>query len=241
MNHNDLNINHTPSCKDCESRCSNHLFCSLSNSELDNNSKEKKDKVYKKGQSIFIEGTRGHGLYCIYKGKVKIHKLGGEAKEQIVRFANQGDLMGYRSLLSNEPYYASATTLEESIICYISKKVFLEMLENNKNLSYKVIQMLTQNLKESEKKIINLKQKPVNERICEALLILKEKFGTEQDGVSLRVSLSRREIGDLAGVTTETAIRTLSSLNKSGIIHLEGKKIELINLPQVIKIANIFD
>ncbi|MBL6663328.1 MAG: Crp/Fnr family transcriptional regulator [Flavobacteriales bacterium] len=234
------NIIETPHCTECDSRCDNQLFNTLSVLELDKTSKEKGGCCYKKGQHIFTEGTRGHGLYCVYKGKVKIHKLGVEAKEQIVRFAKEGDVIGYRSLLSNEPYYATASALEDSILCYISKKTFLEMLENNKNLSYNVIQMLTQNLKESEKKIINLKQKPVIQRVSESLLILKEKFGLTEDGY-LTVKLSRREIGDLSGVTTETTIRTLSELNKKGIIHLKGKSIGLVNMSRLVETANIYD
>ena len=230
----------SPSCSCCSPRCTNQLFNTLSKSELHKVSQEKSDNFYKKGDNVFVEGTRGHGLYCVYQGKVKIHKLGAEAKEQIVRFAKEGDVIGYRSLLSNEPYYATATTLEDSVLCYLTKKTFLEMLENNKNLSYNVIQMLTQNLKESEKKIINLKQKPVIQRICESLLILKEKFGLTDDGF-LSVRLSRREIGDLAGVTTETTIRTLSELNKKGIIHLKGKTIQLVDMNKLIQTANIFD
>ena len=229
-----------PACGECGSRCINSLFCSLSKEELTKTSLEKSDKFYNKGDYIFVEGTRGHGLYCVYRGKIKIHKLGAEAKEQIVRFAKEGDVLGYRSLLSNEPYYATATALEDAVLCYVSKKSFLELLENNNKLSYSVIQMLTQNLKESEKKIINLKQKSVIQRICESLLILKEKFGMTEDN-SLNVKLSRREIGDLSGVTVETTIRTLSDLNKKGHIKLEGKKIKLVNISQLVHLANIFD
>ena len=230
----------TPSCRECCSSRDNQLFCGLSSEELSIISQEKRDSFYKKGDNIFEEGMMGDGLYCVYKGKVKIHKSGVESKVQIVRFAKEGDVLGYHSLLSNEPYYATATTLEDSVLCYISKETFLDLLENNKNLSYKVIQMLTKNLKESESKIINLKQKPFIQRICEALLILKEKFGLTDDDF-LTVKLSRREIGELAGVTTETTIRALSKLNKMGVIQLKGKTIKLVDTKELIQVANIFD
>lgn len=234
------NYRKVPLCSECLPRTKNTLFCSLTQVELLKNNKEKTHGFYSKGEHIFLERTRGHGLYCVHKGKVKIHKLGAEAKEQIVRFAKEGDVLGYRSLLSNEPYFATATTLEDSIICYVSKKTFLELLSNNNSLSYNVIQILTQNLKDSENKIINLKQKSVIQRVCEALLILKEKFGLTEDNY-LRVKLSRREIGDLAGITTETTIRTLSKLNKKGVIVLEGKKIRLMDKNQLIQLAHFFD
>ena len=180
-------------------------------------------------------------MFCVYRGKVKVHKMGEDAKEQIVRFAKEGDVLGYRSLLGDEPYNATATAIEDSIICYIPKSRFLEALGSNSDFSFRTIRMLAHDLKESEKKLINITQKPVVERIAEALLILKEKFGFREDERTLDVVLTRREIGDLAGVTTETTIRTLSDLNKKGILGIHGKRIELVNLPQLIRMANLID
>ncbi|MCB0429099.1 MAG: Crp/Fnr family transcriptional regulator [Flavobacteriales bacterium] len=217
------------------------LFCDLSDKELDKLSEERGDNFYKKGQVIFYEGNRGHGLYCIYQGKVKVHKLGEEAREQIVRFAKEGDVLGYRSLLGGEPFNATATAMEDSIICYIPRSKFLEVLENNTEFSLKVIRMLAKDLRESEKKLIHITQKPVVERIAEALLILKEKFGLKEDGKTLDVILTRREIGDLAGVTTETTIRTLSELNKKHVLLLNGKRIELVDIPNLLRLANLCD
>lgn len=230
-----------PPCTVCQGRKNNQLFCHLSHDELEQFSEEKGDNFYKKGQVIFYEGNRGHGMYCIYKGKVKVHKMGSEAKDQIIRFAKEGDVLGYRSLLGDEPYTATATAIEDTTVCYLPKSKFMEVLEKNNELSYRTIQLLTRDLKESENKIINITQKPVVERIAEAILILKEKFGLRADNKTLAVILTRKEIGDLAGVTTETTIRTLSDLNKKSIINLNGKRIELTNLPQLIRIANIVD
>lgn len=230
-----------PECKNCPGHCHNMLFCDLSDKELDKLSEERGDNFYKKGQVIFYEGNRGHGLYCIYQGKVKVHKLGEEAREQIVRFAKEGDVLGYRSLLGGEPFNATATAMEDSIICYIPRSKFLEVLENNTEFSLKVIRMLAKDLRESEKKLIHITQKPVVERIAEALLILKEKFGLKEDGKTLDVILTRREIGDLAGVTTETTIRTLSELNKKHVLLLNGKRIELVDIPNLLRLANLCD
>ena len=228
-----------PSCNECKSLGEHHLFCGLSQNELTTLSEEKGGNFYKKGQVVFYEGNRGQGLFCIYKGKVKVHKLGREGKEQIVRFAKAGDFLGYRSLLCNEPYHATATALEDTVICYLPKSKFLEILQNSHSLSFKTIQLLTRDLKESEKKIVNITQKPVIERIAEALLILKEKFGLKEDHKTLNVILTRREIGDLAGVTTETTIRTLSEMNKKGVLNLCGKQIELTDVTRLINLANI--
>lgn len=230
-----------PSCQECKKRNDNQLFCHLSKGELDILSAHRKDNFYKKGQIIFREGDRNKGLFCVHRGKIKIYKLGYEGKEQIVRFANTSDLLGYRSLLSNESYQASAVALEDSFICVIERESFFNILRSNNQLALKTIHLLTTDLKESEKKIIHITQKPVIERISEALLLLREKFKYSADGKTLDISLTRREIGDIAGVTTETTIRTLSDLKKQNVIHLNGKHIEITNLPKLVTFANIMD
>jgi CRP-like cAMP-binding protein len=235
------NLIDVPSCLNCKGRKDSQLFCDLAHDDLENLSVDRADNFYKKGQDIFYEGNKGHGLYCIYKGKVKIHKLGNHAKDQILRLAKEGDVLGYRSLLSNEPYNASATALTDCIICYIPKSNFHEVLASSSNLTAKTFQLLTQDLKKSEDSLINITHKYVVARIAESLLVLKAKFGMMADKKTIDVVLSRREIGEIAGATTETTIRTLSDFKKKGIVNLKGKRIEIVDLAQLIHVANIAD
>jgi CRP-like cAMP-binding protein len=114
-----------PSCEDCASK--GGMFSCLSKEDITRLGEDKGNNFYKKGQVIFYEGNYPRGLYCIYKGKVKVSKLGDEGKEQIVRISGNTDTLGYRSLLCNEAYRATATALEDSYVCYLSKKRFFEL------------------------------------------------------------------------------------------------------------------
>ncbi|MBL4594573.1 MAG: Crp/Fnr family transcriptional regulator [Flavobacteriales bacterium] len=134
-----------PSCSNCGN--GNTIFCCLPSEELDKLSVNKDNNFFKKGQVIFYEGNHPHGMYCIYKGKVKISKLGDEGKEQIVRFAGEGELLGYRSSLSNESYKATATAMEDCYICHIPKDKFSDVLNNNSNFSLEIIKLLSNDLK----------------------------------------------------------------------------------------------
>ncbi|MBD81510.1 MAG: Crp/Fnr family transcriptional regulator [Crocinitomicaceae bacterium] len=225
-------------CSQCENKDS--LFCKLSDAEKDTISTNKGSNFYRKGQVIFYEDNHPNGLYCIYKGKVKITKFGDEGKDQIVRFAGDSDLLGYRALLSGDTYRGTATAMEDTHVCHISKSNFFDVMTQNNNFSYDIIKLLSNDLKKSEQKLVNISQKPVIERIAESLLILKNRFGVDEDGM-LNVVLTRREIGDMAGVTTETSIRTLSALKKDGIIELVGKKVKIINERELVRIANLYD
>ena len=103
------------------------------------------------------------------------------------------------------------------------------------------MKLLATELKEAESKIINLAQKPVIERLAEALIMLKEYYGNEDDDNSLNINITREEIANIIGTATETAIRLLSELKKEGILDLSGKKITIINNESLLKLANLYD
>lgn len=217
------------------------FFCHLTEEDRHTLSDKKGENFYRKGQSIFYEGNHSVGLYCVFEGKVKLSKLGKDGKEQIVRFSKTGDIMGYRALLSNEPYQATATAMEDSHICLIPKENILKITENNPWLSLKLIQLLSQDLKIAEQHLIDVAQKTVKERICESLLQLVSTFGFLEDGKTLNIQMTRSEIADMAGTTTESTIRTLAQLSNSGIIRLDGKQIIISNLKELTHCANTFD
>lgn len=228
-----------PSCDDCSH--SKEFFCSLSDTEKRMLSEKKGDNFYKKGQVIFYEGNHANGLFCLYEGKVKLSKLGKDGKEQIVRFSKTGDIVGYRSLLSNEPYQATATAMEDCHICNLSKEKFLQIVEENPKLSLKVIQLLSKDLKSAEQNLIDVAQKTVKERISEALILLKNTFGYLADGKTLNIHMTRSEIADMAGTTTESTIRTLAQLSDEALIKLEGKSIVISNYSGLVRCTNAYD
>jgi CRP-like cAMP-binding protein len=228
------------SCEKCESSHSS-IFCVLNKLELATLSQNKSHIFYKKGQIIFHERNHPQGLYCIFSGKVKIHKLGHDGKDQILRLAKKGNVIGYRALLSDDYYHGSATAMEDSIICFFPKSVYQTQIISNPTLAMEIIKLLSADLKLAEQKAMNMVQKQVRERIAETLLMLKEFFGLEEDNATINTVLTRESIGNIAGTTTETAIRTLSDLQKAQVIDLLGKKIKILDNKELIKIANLSD
>jgi CRP-like cAMP-binding protein len=136
-------------------------------------------------------------------------------------------------LLNNESYTASATAIEETKLFKIPSEAFFNLLKENPDFSMKVIQMLANDLRQSEKQVVNMAQKSVREKIAEALLLLSNKFGVNENTNALNSILTRKEIGDIAGVTTESAIRTISDFNKEEIIGIEGKRILIKDLTKL--------
>lgn len=227
-----------PHCQFCQSRLKS-VFCELNTKEINILDSSKHCDVYKRGELILREGTYPHGIFCINSGKVKLTKLGEEGKEQIIALAKPGDVLGYKAILSGDPYSASATALEETSICFVPKELFFGMLEKNINLSLQLMKLLSSEVSNMRKQVTHMAQKPVRERMAEALLFIKQVYGYENDNSTLNVILSREEIANIVGTATETSIRLLSEFNKDGIIELKGKKIKVLKPRELVHIANL--
>ena len=225
-------------CSQCPHRHGS-IFCNTEENVLDELSDTKSCIMFRKGETIFHEGGHGFGIYCINSGKIKLSITGEEGKEQIVRMAKKGDVLGYRAVISNERYGASAVALEDSNICFIPKEQFLQALKTDGNLGFETLKLLSHQLKEAEQKLTHLAQKPVRERLAESLLFLKETYGYDGESQSISVQLSREDIANLVGTATETAIRILSEMNRDKIIDLNGKKISILNEKELARIANV--
>ncbi len=229
-----------PYCETCEPRIKS-IFNEVAPEDLEKLSLHKGCNFHKAGQTLFQEGGYPAGLYCINRGKIKLYKTGRDGREQIVRLAKEGDVVGYRSLISGEPYAASAAVLEDSAICFIPKQTFLSLLKESSSFNMRVLELLAHDLKTAEQKELSLAQKPVKERLAEALLMVKEFYGVEDDTVTIKGTLTREEIANIVGTATETIIRLLSELKDRKIIELEGKKIKILNHQALLKITRVFD
>ena len=228
-----------PHCETCGSR-DKSVFCGIESGEIKDIDSSKGCNFYDKGQVIFHEGNRISGIYCINKGKIKIFQIGSEGKEQIIRFAKEGDIIGYRALLSEEPLSASAATLEESTLCFIPKSQIFKILQNNPNFNFKMLKLLSHELGEAARVITDLAQKPVRERLAESLLLLKDTFELDDDK-NIQIKLSREELANIIGTATESVIRLLSEFKKDKLIDVDGRNIKLLNIPGLTRTANIFD
>lgn len=232
------NIDSVPNCEMCPLRHKT-VFRHFTKEEIDQLTFEKGCNFYKRGNIIYHEGNRGNGIYCVNKGIIKLYKTGLDGKEQIIRFAKPGDIIGYRSILSNEPACTTAKAIEDAVLCFIPAKTLINMVKNSTDFSMELIKLSCKELGEANKFILDIAQKTVRERLAEVLLLLKESFGLDEDNV-LQVSLTREELANIVGTATESVIRLLSEFKTDKLIELNGRRIKLIDVKKLDKISNIF-
>lgn len=183
----------------------------------------------KKGQQFIIEGAPVNGLFFVLKGRVKVFRTGLNGKEQIVRFAKEGEIIGHRGFGTEEYYPIGAIALEHTTLCYFSKDTLQEVLRTDSKFTYDLMLFYANELNKSEVKVKSLSQMTVRERVIDTLLYVRRKFGQKENFINIQ--LSRREYSDYAGTTEEQVIRILSQLKKEGLIATKGK---LIGIPDTL-------
>ena len=225
------------SCDSCFIQ-SHPLFRHLSEEELQIISFNKITKPHKRGSIIYQEGHRMNGFYCVQQGIIKIYKTGLDGKEQIIRFAQPGDLIGYRSVISNEPACTTTEVLEGCILCHIPTRILLNLVKTNGNFAVALMKLACKELGEANAYITDIAQKTVKERLAEIILHLDDEFGYDTDGI-LKISLTREELSNIVGTATESIIRLLSEFKNKQLIVLYGRKIKILDKPGLKYIANI--
>jgi len=194
---------------------------------------------YRKGEIIFIEGEKPHGLICLATGKVKVYKEGVGGREQILRMVSPQGLLGYRALFADSSYSASAIAIEETTICLFEKDAVLKTIRKNPDLALRFIKVIAKELGFSNDRTVSLTQKHIRGRLAESLLVLRDTYGLENDGVTIKVYLSREDIASLSNMTTSNAIRTLSTLAAEDVIALEGRKIKILDSLKLERISEL--
>lgn len=232
-------------CGLCKIRNSS-LFKDVLQEHLCQVNSDRMDVFHKKGQTLFHEGSQPLGLYCVNDGLVKVYKTTSNGKAQILRLAKAGDFLGYRALLSDERYAASATVLEDATICFIPKDSFFHLLSLDNRLYQRLLKQVSHELGVMEEKLADLSSKSVRERLAQTLLMLNKTYGIHDqdketgDSSIIDIALSREDLANIVGTATETLIRLLSEFKSDGYISFKGKKINILKPKALAKAADFY-
>ncbi len=225
-------------CENCIIRQFNSLRA-MSKEELKRVSDTKTTKTVKKGEAIFSEGEKLNGVFCVRDGVSKLSKLSSNGKDQIVKLASKGEVMGQRSVIAEESSNLSAVAVSDMEVCFIPKEGIVDVLNQNPNFAVEVLRHMAHDLREADDVIVNMSQKTVKQRIAEAFLYLRDNFGEDSEGF-LTIALSREDISNVVGTATESCIRIISEFKKKGYIRTSGKKIGVVNEKKLRDIVDGF-
>lgn len=197
---------------------------------LNNN---RKIKTYKSGEVIYDEGNHANNIYLIKSGVVKSHKIDEFGKELITKIYKSDEFFGYTSFTENIPYLESATAMEKSEVISISKDDLKKILKKNHKVTLEFIHLLTDNLIEFKEQLLQMAYGSVKKKTANTILQFTEKIPNKTVGT---IKISRSDLASVAGIATESLIRTLSSLKKEGLIEIEGRNITVLDIEQLKRV-----
>ena len=199
----------------------------------------KTEQFYSKGEIIFREAAYPSGIFYIVEGKVKKYKVDKEGKEHIIYVANEGEMLGYHAILSEDRYPDSASALEKSKVAFIPKEDFLNALQQSPVLSKRLLKTLSHEFAVLANSLSVFAQKSVRERLALQLIVLREKYKVNfQPGMPVEINISRDDLANIVGTVRESAVRILTEFKEAGILETKGRKIIVHDVNQLIKIAN---
>lgn len=187
------------------------IFSGLSEDELAELSEVAIERSFKSGEFVFWDGDEPDWFYIIAEGKIKVLKHSSSGKDFIIAFFGPGEMFGEVAVFENKPYPASSQAADETTVLGIKREDFLAFLANRPQVVLRIINVLGGRLRDAQGRLRDIAGERVEQRLARTLLMLSSKLGPD-------LPFTRQEIADMAGTTTETAIRVMSRLKDGGII-----------------------
>jgi CRP/FNR family transcriptional regulator len=204
------------------------LFSSLKDDELQSISKYFEKVTYKNNENIFVEGDPSDKFYLLAEGSVKVLKHTMMGKDIILEIMSPGDIFGGVAVLDKKPFPASAQAMESTTVVWISRQNLLRIMDEYPILKLEIVKYFSDKLRDAHEMLKNIATERVEKRIASLLLKLSEKIGVDDEGYrKIDFPLTRQEISEMVGTTVETCIRTMSKLQKNGIIKSSNGRISI--------------
>jgi CRP/FNR family transcriptional regulator len=202
------------------------IFCGLETKNLRQITQISRLVKFPKNKIVFLEAEEYRGFYIVLKGKVKIFKVSLDGKENILHLIKPPHTFAEVPMFEGGNYPASAQTLEESILLFIPKDEFLDLIQKDISLSLKMIAGFAKRLKSLSQRIEDISSKDVTYRLAKYLIEEIEKNGTYNLAEPfIRLSITKSDVASFLGTITETLSRTFKKLQNENVIRVEGKKI----------------
>lgn len=191
---------------------------------------------FKAGEVIVKQGSFASNIMFIYDGLVKTYLETADGSHVILDVLPPGEMIGLSTLFCDKAFNQSASAIEDSTICSINIKIFEEYTKSNGEFAVALINMLNCNLNQSNQRFLSKTHKQLNGKFADTILFLSEKVYKSS---SFKLSMMRKDLAELAGMSAESLTRVLTKFKNEKIIKVDGKNYEILNMDQLKHISDI--
>jgi CheY-like chemotaxis protein/DNA-binding transcriptional regulator YhcF (GntR family) len=185
------------------------------------------------GEEIYNEGDNSNFVFLISEGLVKTFKIDEQGKELVTGIHKEDDFFGFTSFANNIAYQESAAAIEEVKVLRMSKSEFKNILQKNPEVTFELIDHLTDSVSEIKDQLLQMAYSSVRKKTANTLLQFSEKMNKVHNE---NPKISRTDLAGIAGIATETFIRTLSDFKRDGLIEIDGRSIKILNAEKLKKV-----
>ncbi len=227
-------MDNTCNCNNCEIK--DLFFASLDSSQMETMCSQKIENEFKKGDIITKAGDKIEDFVYLKSGLVKLFNYNDKGKEQIITFAKPFDFVSLISIFSNKTYEYSVVALEPTVTCNITLTEITNLIMNNGTFSINLIEKMSNTSNKIINEFLDIKKRNLMGRVAYMLLFFSEQVYIENE---FELPVSRKEIAEYIGMSTENVIRALSQLRKDKIIKIFGKFIEIVDNDKLSQISRL--
>ena len=219
-------------CNYCDLR--DMFFGFVEPEEMDEICSSRMEVHHKKGEVFIRSGEKIEKFIYLKEGLVKLYKTDEDSKSQIIAIGKPLDFVSLLSVFSDDKYKYSVAAIEDSVTCDINLSRVTNLAEENGRFAFNVMKKMSMM---SDKVIIDLleiRKKQLRGRVAYVILMFSGKVF---DSNTFDLPISRKEIAEYIGMTTENVIRTLSEFRKDKILRIYGKSIEIVDINRLKNIS----
>lgn len=214
------------------------LFTSLPPEDLDWVASRCRHRACAPGDRIYFAGDRGHHLYFLGSGKVKIHHSGETGADQVYCHVSPGEFFGEMSVIDGEPRTASATCAEVGEIASLNREGFFECLNRFPDVNRRLLETMCRRLRNVDPHLELMATQDVYGRVAKQLLELARIHGVETErGPEIRLHLAQEDLADLVGVSPESIGWVMSYYEHCGYLLRTDSRILIIQPDALLKRA----
>lgn len=221
-------------CKTCIYK--SWAFNNLDNTELQLITKDKVEKIYRKGERICSEGDVVSSFMYLQTGLVKLFKTEVNEKEHIISIAKPKDFIGLLSIFSNKNHIYSITAIEDSVVCYVKLDIIKNLIRENGTFALDFFERISSVSDSVIKTRIDINTRQLRGRIAYILLFFAKNIYNSNE---FNLPISRKEVAELIDMSTENVIRVLSEFRKDNLIQIEGKSIKIMDVKRLERIYEL--
>lgn len=197
-----------------------------------------RNKPLHKGEHLYRVNDEFTSVYAVRSGTLKAYTITDNGQEQVTGFYFPGEIVGMDGISKNT-HVSSAKALETSAICEIPFDKLGELSMKIPNLQRHFFQLMSREITEDQQLITLLSKNTAEERIASLLLSISSRNSRRKlSAVSLRLPMSRTDIGNYLGLTVETVSRIFSRLQKQEVLQVENKEITILDAAALRTMAN---